>query len=368
METVGQLIELGTRHIRHSLVESLYLKSGYDLTKPLSIRATINEQCNYKCRYCDFWRLENRQEEMTILEWQAALLSLKEFIGSYVIQFAGGEPFIKPGFVDLLSFCHSHGIDWGVITNGSAFSRQTVAKVVAAHPVNVSISVDSERAEIHDYVRGVPGSFSRIARGIGFLREERKRLGLNFPIRIKPTIHKHNFRYLPELVEWTQCIGATTIDFAPVRPWTSEVKTELWLNDEAEQETFKQIIDTLIDMKRKGAPIETSEAKLRSFLDHFLGNQVYHGASPCRVGMRDYHIQPNGDVICCWFYPAIGNAKENSAREIWQSSRARQLRAQMVACTKFGSLDCANSCLAHKTLGQKVQLGLLFFRQASTRS
>lgn len=364
------LVKLASRHLAQSFPENLYLKTGYDLTKPLSVQGIINERCNYKCRYCKFWRLEDYQDEMTIAQWQTALLSLKKFVGYYAIQFGGGEPFIKKGFIDLLEFCHSKNIDWGVITNGSAFDRQTARKVVAAHPVNLDISVDSADAEIHDFVRGVPNSLSKIEQGIGFLQEERDKLGLKFPIRIKPTVHQYNFRYLPELVEWSQRVGATTIDFAPVRPafGLAEIETELWIQDESDREILKQVVETLVAMKQQGATIETSEAKLRSFIDHFQGKEVFQGVSPCRVSLRDYHIRTNGDVISCWFYPPLGNVKTQSAREIWYGEEAQRLRAQMVACTKFGEVACANSCLSHRTLAQKIALGLLFLRQATTAS
>ncbi len=360
------LVGSAVQHVSHGAGETLYLKTGFDVTKPYSIRGMVNERCNYKCRYCNFWRQAEYSEEMTIPQWQAALLSLKEFIGSYIIQFSGGEPFIKKGFVDLLQFCHREGIDWGVITNGSAFNRQTVKKVAAARPKNIDISVDGATAEIHDVVRGVPGSLSKIAEGIACLREEREQLGLKFPIRIKPTVHLCNFRKLPELVEWTQRVGATAIDFSPVRPWTSEVETHLWLREEPELETLRQTIETLLTMKKNGAPIETSEQKLRSFPDHFLGKQVYSGVSPCRVGLRDYHIRTNGDVSMCWFYPPLGNAKTHSARDLWYSDEAKQLRAQMVRCTKFGTVECANSCLSHRTFAQEVKRGMLLLRRAGS--
>jgi MoaA/NifB/PqqE/SkfB family radical SAM enzyme len=365
------LVNLASRHLTHSLPENLYLKTGYDLTKPLSVQGIVNERCNYKCRYCKFWRLEEYEDEMTIAQWQAALLSLKKFVGYFVIQFGGGEPFIKKDFIDLLEFCHAKGIDWGVITNGSAFGdRKTAKRVVAARPVNLDISVDSADREIHDFARGIPGSLQKIQQGIGLLREERERQGQKFPIRIKPTVHRYNLRSLPDLVEWTQRVGATTIDFAPVRPafGLPEIETELWIRDESEIELLKQTIETLIAMKQQGASIETSEAKLRSFVDHFLGKEVFQGVSPCRVSLRDYHIRTNGDVISCWFYPPMGNVKTQSAREIWYGEKASQLRAQMVACTKFGEVACANSCLSHRTLAQKIELGLLFLRQAATAS
>jgi len=359
------LSRMATRHLYHKIPEVLYLKTGHDYTYPLSIRGFVNERCNYKCKYCGFWRMTQYQDEMTIAEWQEALQSLKEFIGSYSIQFVGGEPFIKKGFIDLLKFCCANEIDWGVITNGSAFCDPVKAwKTAEAKPVNVDISIDSSIAEIHDSVRGVPGSLKQIESGIKLLRDARDRLKLKFPIRIKPTLHRFNVENLPDLARWSQEIGATTIDFSPVRPafGLSEIESDLWLKHEEDFYALERSIETLISLKRQGYPIETSEDKLRSFTDHFRGRRVYHGVSPCRTGLRDYHIQPNGDVTMCWFYPAIGNVKLSSAREIWQSEVARSLRSEMVSCTKFGSTTCANSCLSHRTILQQVRLGMLFLK------
>ena len=360
------LVNAATKYGTHSISEMLYLKTGYDITKPhpiQGIHGVVNERCNYKCRYCNFWRQKEYVEEMTIEQWQAALLSLKEFIGFFSIQFVGGEPFIKKGFLDLLEFCYKQDINWGAITNGSAFNHQTVKKVVAARPLNIDISVDGSTAEIHDYVRGIPGSLDKITQGIGFLREERERLGLKFPIRIQPTVHLLNFRNLPRLVDWSQQVGATSINFHAVAPWTNEVDTELWIRDEADISALRETVETLIAMKKNGMPIETSYEKLRSFGDHFLGKIVRHGVSPCHVGMRDYHIKPNGDVSMCWFYPSIGNVKTHSARDIWYGDKAKQLRAQTLTCRKFGTVSCANSCLAHRTFMQQVKRGLLLIRR-----
>jgi MoaA/NifB/PqqE/SkfB family radical SAM enzyme len=359
---LSTLAKAGIRHGTHALSEALYLKAGVDNTKPYAIQGLVNERCNYKCLYCDCWR-KSDYPEIGISEWRAALLSLKDFIGSYNIQFGGGEPFVKKGFVELLQFCREQRIDWGVITNGSGFSATVVKQVVESDPSNIDISVDSSRAAVHDAVRGTPGSLEKITDGIGRLVEESKARGRRFPIRIKPTVHLRNFRELPSLVEWTFAVGATTVDFGPVTPWTAEVESELWISDPADLQALGEVVERLIAMKREGAPIETSEAKLRSFPDHFQRKPVSHGVSPCRVGLRDYHIRPNGDVSMCWFYPPIGNVKLNSARDIWYGAEATRLRAQMVACTKFKSVGCANSCLNHRTFVQEVQRALLMLRR-----
>ena len=161
---LANLAKLGIKHVRNDFLEALYLNTKLDYTKPIVIYGIVNERCNYKCRYCEFWRMKEYQDELTIQEWKDALLSLKDYIGNYHIEFSGGEPFIKKGIIDLFEFCHEQGLKWGVTTNGSGLTDSIIKRVVAAEPFNVNISIDGHIAEIHDYARGIPGSFERITR------------------------------------------------------------------------------------------------------------------------------------------------------------------------------------------------------------
>ena len=192
-----RLAQLGLKHARNAVAEEVYIHTGHDVSRPVTFYGLVNEHCNVKCRYCEYWRLKHYVPEMTIEEWQTALLSVKDFVGNFFINFSGGEPFIKPGFIDLLAWCPKNGIKAGVTTNGSALTPRNAEKVVAAAPFNVNISVDAPNAEVHDYLRGYPGLFDRLSKGIEYLLAERERAGANFPVNVKPTVNSKNFRLLP---------------------------------------------------------------------------------------------------------------------------------------------------------------------------
>lgn len=95
-------------------------------------------------------------------------------------------------------------------------TKENAAKTVAAHPFNVNMSLDGHNAELHDYLRGQPGLFDRLSKGVGYLREEQQKQGVKFPINIKPTINRLNFRVLPDIIKWAEHLGATTVNFQPV--------------------------------------------------------------------------------------------------------------------------------------------------------
>ncbi|MBT9596175.1 MAG: radical SAM protein [Vitreoscilla sp.] len=348
---LGKVVALGSRRLGQELREAFYLRTGLDGTRPLAIRAHPTERCNYRCGSCKCWRLDDYPPEMPLGEWCRALADLRGFVGPYCVQFAGGEPFVYKPFLALVEWCAAHRIDWGMITNGSALSPANVARLVAATPLNIDVSVDGASSAVHDASRGVPGSLVCIAKGLRTLRRARDAAGGSFPIRVKPTVHRRNLHEMPQLVEWAVSAGATSIDFSPVRPWTPEVGQDLWLRPQDER-ALEQAIESLVAAKRAGAPIETEESRLLAWPSHFRGEWVQPDVAPCRVGLRDFHILANGDVRMCWEYPPIGNIRRSSAREVWTGPVASAQRATMMQCANFGSPKCASSCLAHRTMGQ----------------
>jgi MoaA/NifB/PqqE/SkfB family radical SAM enzyme len=359
------LIRKGLTHLRAVAAEELYLKTGFDATFPISFVAEVNERCNYKCQYCHYWRMEKYAEEMSAEEWKAALLDIREFVGRYSIQFLGGEPFIKKGFTDLLLFCREHEIDWGVITNGSAFTQSIVDKVIQARPSNINVSVDSADAQINDAVRGAPGSLAKIGAGLQRLRAARDASGRYFPIRIKPTVTRMSFRSLPRLTQWAVDHGADSVDLHPVHTvpfWTPELRTAMWVPDHEIQE-FRDVIETLIEQQRNGAPIETPADKLRSYADQFQGKTVKPSIDgPCRTGMRHLTILSTGKVVQCFGFPSLGNVRARSVRDIWNSEEARSIREDTTKCSRMGK-DCANGCRDSRSLKQEIERVVLFYRR-----
>ena len=186
-----------------------------------------------------------------------------------------------------MAFCHQNGIHAGVTTNGSALNRKNAIKFVEAQPWNLNVSVDAPNAEMHDYLRGWPGLFQKLSDGIKYVREERDKRGLDFPIIIKPTIGKKNYKYLPEMVEWAKEIGATALNFQPMDRWTPETYDELWI-EEDEHAELQKVVDTMLELKRKGEPIMNSDLVISLIVAHFREEKAPPEVMPCRVGLARF--------------------------------------------------------------------------------
>lgn len=350
---LSELASVGLKHTRNAVAETLYLKTGIDVTKPITFHALVNERCNCKCRHCEYWRQKEYIPEMSIEEWQKTLLGIREFTGPFAINFSGGEPFMKKGFVDLLQFCRERNIHAGVTTNGALLSERNIPLIVASRPFNINISCDSHEAGVHDYIRGMNGLFDKIVRGIAMLQEEQAKQGVTFPIIIKPTVMSLNFRALPEIIGWAMGVGATAVNFQPLGRWTPETYDELWI-EEKELPELDRVMEKVIAMKQGGAPVMNSEEVLRLMSASFREEKASPENMPCRIGLQEFYIRPDGDVKLCFHFPSIGNTVSQSAREIWTGGKAREIRKATITCDKL----CLLTCLSQKSLLHKVNQAL----------
>jgi MoaA/NifB/PqqE/SkfB family radical SAM enzyme len=348
------------REVRAAIAEETYLATGLEVTRPSNVVATLTRRCNYRCPMCLDWRTRDRlEDELSKEQWLVVLGGLHAFLGRFRIGFLGGEPFVRRDFLELLEFCAERGIDHSTTTNGSLLHGDAARRFVDSAPLHLNVSVDSPSAELNDRSRGVRASLEKAERAIRDVRAAQRRAGVAFPIRIKPTVHAGNFRSLPGMVGWAENVGADTVDFEPVRPWAPEVEAELWIGEQ-DSGDLQAVVEQLVAQRRAGAPIETSEHRMRGWQAHFEGRAVAPEVLPCRVGLRRFDIAPNGDVTTCWFYAPIGNVAREAPAALWSGALARERRRETVACTRA----CAFSCLAQKPVRNVVERWRMLTRSA----
>jgi radical SAM protein with 4Fe4S-binding SPASM domain len=170
---------------------------------------------------------------------------------------------------------------------------------------------------------------------------------------------------MPKMVE---DIGATAIVFQPVSEITDKVmldwqkftaaassslRDNFWVGDD-QYELLDRTIDELLALKAGGAPIMNTERDLALVRYHFRGEKPANMARTCTVSLRNFFIQPNGDVQFCHDWPAIGNLRRQSAKEIWHGERAEELRRKSLHCEK----QCLVNCSAQRTLVEKASMAL----------
>ncbi len=129
--------------------------------------------CNIRCSHC-FISCSPSNDAFGLLSVEEVRRRLAESVPLGVCEyyFTGGEPFLHPRIVEILSLALVHG-PTTVLTNGMLLKRRHVeplAKAAATSPYSLEfrVSVDGFDAASHDTIRG-PGSFERAIGGVRLL-------------------------------------------------------------------------------------------------------------------------------------------------------------------------------------------------------
>lgn len=157
----------------------LALAAGSSST-PIWMHLLVADRCNHTCQHC--YQVQGLKGEMSQEQVENLLREFRAR-GGFVVSFSGGEATLRADLVPLLRFAHELGLVTILYTNGFSMTEALASAIAACHVWRVEISVYSDRAEEHDAVTRVPGSWERTIQGIRWLRER----GVNVMLKFTPT-------------------------------------------------------------------------------------------------------------------------------------------------------------------------------------
>ncbi|GII54293.1 hypothetical protein Pth03_26820 [Planotetraspora thailandica] len=127
----------------------------------------VTYACPLRCVHCysESGRRPARQlnhEEM--LAVADAIISLRP----QSVEFAGGEPLLVRGIVEVAERIREAGVAANLYTGGWTLDRRSAEEVTRVFS-RITVSVDGASAEVHDRIRGRAGSFERAMSALAFL-------------------------------------------------------------------------------------------------------------------------------------------------------------------------------------------------------
>ena len=151
-----------------TLIDDMSLRALH-LGIPFSAHVDVTYRCNERCIHC--YLDHDDHGEMTTAEIKDVLRQLAE-AGSFFLTFSGGEVFLRRDFFELLEYARSLMFNVRIKTNGIMIRDGEAERLLQLGIEQVQISVYSHRAEIHDAITKVPGSFKRTIEAIRFLKSK----------------------------------------------------------------------------------------------------------------------------------------------------------------------------------------------------
>jgi radical SAM protein with 4Fe4S-binding SPASM domain len=182
--------------------------------RPLRAMIEISDRCNEVCVHC--YQEQGRKGEMTTEQVKGVMDELAE-LGVLILTLSGGEATLRKDFLELVAHARARGFAVRLFTNGLTMSAELARSLRELAVQLVEISLYSHRAEVHDFVTGVPGSFDRTVAGVRRLAAE----GVH--VHVKTPIMSVNEHELEPYMAFASSLGATyAFDASALMPREAE--------------------------------------------------------------------------------------------------------------------------------------------------
>ncbi len=291
---------------------------------PLSVQLDLTYRCNERCVHC--YLDHDDHGEMTTTEIKDLLDQLAA-AGVFFLILSGGEIFLRKDLFEIVEYARKLLFAVKLKTN-AVMIRDAKAKRIAALGVeSVQISVYSHRANVHDAITKVRGSFRRTIEGATLLKSNGVR------VSFANVLMKHNAGDYPQVQALAAGLGVGYHVDPTITPMMDGDRSILDLNitpGELEQ-VFHE--STLVGNVEEFCAPPAGPLAQADALDTL----------PCSAGHTACYISPYGDVLPCVQFPLLsGNVRKTSFLDIWQGSpQLKEVRAITMADLQ-GCSSCAH--------------------------
>ncbi|MFH1849296.1 MAG: radical SAM protein [archaeon] len=295
---------------------------------PLILHIDITNRCNLKCRHCDVWKCRKKRDMplkvFTELIGQAGRMGLK------MVAISGGEPFLHPQLLQMISYLKQKGIFATISTNGTLLNSGNcrMLKTIGLDQLVISMEAAGDR---YDEFRGIKGGYKGVLKAIGLARAS----GLNHAIGT--CITKQNFRDLPGLAAELSRMQVPRMYLYPFYLSPRNIagnKTDLLRFSHEDIEEYKLIVRRLVRYRMVD---RISGYILIKSVDYFSGKGILLDDIPCYAPLFSCIIGFEGDVSPCWYSDKVlGNVYEDDFADIWNSGEFGIIRnkARKKICSK----------------------------------
>jgi radical SAM protein with 4Fe4S-binding SPASM domain len=316
----------------------------------------IDWGCNSRCVTCDLWKSNTTDGELLSLEEIDNIFKSKCLRKIKSVYLTGGEPFIKRDFVEIVGTIKRDipKVRISGATNGLTpkliYEKTRIIQQRYGLDLGMTLSLNGGK-EVHDYSRGIEGSFDKVSETYDLLRS----LGIT-PSFIF-TIFPFNVKYIPWVKRFAE-EKTTTVQFGFAR-YLFNYGGNSSKPDIFEEDTFEYSSDSIKEVIYELKKIDEDEIismlPLIRSIQSYLGEQIF--PFKCKVLSRMLAIDPYGNVYpCAGFYDSLkmGNLRQNSLDEIMKSKCAREVE-EIIKQNKCQPCDV--SCNIVYSLGCQLRYG-----------
>lgn len=281
----------------------------------------VTNRCTTSCRYCCF---SSNRKELEELSTGKLMQLMREAValGCSHVHFTGGEPLLRDDIEELIAFARDLGLEMRLQTNGMLLDRGKAEKLMAAGLSTIMISLDADRPEEHDAMRGA-GTWALAVEAILAARDA------GMTVRVNSVMTKVNWQRIHQTARFVRHMGIATYSafyFSPIgcgagvrEVWIEpESYMDYWwkLTHDLRQDPTLDGMDIVIE-KGYASWEEAQEIDISAFTG--CGGGCQH-----TYAKRDYLIvRCDGSVYPCIMGidgEPLGNIHQQSLNDIYHAS------------------------------------------------
>ncbi|HEY3353223.1 MAG TPA: radical SAM protein [Polyangia bacterium] len=180
----------------------------------------IGRRCNLRCVFCVDGDATPEQRRWVPLDKAQRELTLGYEQGCRSLALLGGEATIYPHVLPVLELATRLGYrQISIVTNGTRLADPAlVDRLIAGGVTRCAISIHSHRADLEDWITGVPGSLERKLAGIRHLivRLADRRMPGN--VSLNPVLCTANIPHMVEMMWAFAALGVDDLRFNFIHP------------------------------------------------------------------------------------------------------------------------------------------------------
>jgi MoaA/NifB/PqqE/SkfB family radical SAM enzyme len=206
---------------------------------PRTVELLITSKCNMRCQMCNVWKFpvknfHNNESELSTREVENFLEKIAR-LGVRFLCLSGGEPTLRSDLLEIIRKAKEVGLKIELITNGT-FVKPLAEKLVKSGVDIITFSIDGSNPKIHDFIRGVRGSWEKAVEGIKSVSLIKTERGLKEPrICIDYVVTRQNYEFIAETVDLKRQWGFADIHFLPILPKTTRTNNLLLSDNDLEK-------------------------------------------------------------------------------------------------------------------------------------
>ncbi len=310
---------------------------SYKYSAPLRMDAALTFRCQNDCIHC-YAGGPHETSELSTEQWRQVIDKLSD-VGVFIITFTGGEPTLRDDLLELLLYAQKKGIVTGLITNGRKLSDPAYVKTLEDSGLDfVQVTLESEKAEIHDAMTNSVGSWSETVEGIKNAAKSKIYVSTN------TTLSKRNAEGFMSTIDFIKSLGVDGFGCnSLIYSGKGDKVDGFALTSDELKALLPKVHDRAHELGLKFLWYTPTQ-----YCD-FNPVQLGLGLKSCTAAMINACVGPNGDVYPCQsYFESLGNILTDSWEKIWNNPLAEKLRKREYVepkCKDCPTLqECGGGC------------------------